>query len=71
MVNSRKIKARLIELGFTQKDLADVIGCRATSLNLKINNKRPMTLRDADRIGKFLSLSDQDYYYYFFAPDIA
>ena len=44
MVNSRKIKGRLVELGLTQKDVAEKIGVAQPTVNQKINNIRPMDL---------------------------
>lgn len=73
MINERKIKARMVELGLTQKDLAkpEVLNCSCPTVSLKLNRKRPITLKEAEALGKLLKLSEIEYYYYFFDPEIA
>lgn len=69
MINTRKIKARMVELGLTQKDLAkpEILDCSEPTVSQKLNHVRPMTLDEAEKLGKALQLTDQEYYYYFFS----
>lgn len=66
MVNSRKIKGRLVELGLTQKDVAKKIGVAQPTLNQKINNIRPMDLREAEAIANLLEINPMEFTEYFF-----
>ncbi|MBS5582789.1 helix-turn-helix transcriptional regulator [uncultured Megasphaera sp.] len=73
MINTRKIKARMVELGLTQRDLAkpEVLNCSYPTVSQKLNGRRPLTLQEAEALGKALKLTDTEYYYYFFAHKIA
>lgn len=71
MVNSKKIKGRIAELGFTQKDVANELGLAQATICQKINNIRPMTLDEADEICKFLKIEKDDFLEYFFYTEVA
>ena len=73
MLNTRKLKARMAELGYTQKDLAapDCLNCSETSVSQKLNRLRPITIDEADALGRKLKLDTQQYYDIFFSPEIA
>lgn len=66
MVNSRKIKGRLVELGLTQKDVAEKIGVAQPTVNQKINNIRPMDLQEAEAIADLLKIGPREFVEYFF-----
>ena len=65
-MNSAKIKGRMVELGLQQKDLATAWGCAVPTVSQKLNGIRPIDLEEAGTLGKFLRLSKEDYYTYFF-----
>ncbi len=71
MVNTRKLKAKLIELGLTQGDLADKLGISTCTVNQKINNVRPLKLSEANKIAKILKIKDWEFKDYFFAEPVA
>ena len=71
MVNSEMLKSRAKKLGVRQKDIADVLGLQQSSVNLKINNLRPMTLEEAETIAEMLSISDDMFKSYFFSDGVA
>lgn len=73
MINKRKIKARMVELGLTQKDLMgpDCLNCALPTVNQKINGRRPITVDQAERLGKKLQLKDLEYFEFFFTDEIA
>jgi transcriptional regulator with XRE-family HTH domain len=71
MINSQKIKARIIELGLTQEGVAKRIKMSQSSLNCKINNVRPMTTTDAENLCSVLKISDNDFGDYFFYRGVA
>jgi len=66
LVNSRKIKGRLVELGLTQKDVAEKIGVAQPTANQKINNIRPMDLQEAEAIADLLKINPVEFVEYFF-----
>lgn len=71
MVNTKKIKARLVELGLTQDDLARKMGLATCTINQKLNNIRPLKLSEANMIAKILDIDDVDFKSYFFAEPVA
>lgn len=48
MVNTRKIKSRMLELGLTQQDIARALGLTACTVNQKLNNIRALKLSEAN-----------------------
>lgn len=71
MVNSNKIRARIVELGLTQKDVARELKLAEATVSQKINNVRPMDLEEAFAIAKILKIADEDFREYFFKSEIA
>lgn len=67
MINSEMIKDRARAKGVRQRELAAALGLQQSSLNLKINNRRPMMLEEAERIASMLDISDDEFRAYFFA----
>lgn len=71
MVNTLKLKARIMEFGFTQKDVAKALDIALPTVSQKLNNKRPMYLQEADIIANLLEISTQEFGEYFFTQKIA
>lgn len=73
MINERKIKARMVELGLTQKDIADEScwNCALPTVSQKLNGVRPIFLEEANSLAKLLHLSEAEYYDFFYAETIA
>lgn len=71
MVNALKLKARIMEFGFTQKDVARALNIALPTVSQKLNNKRPMYLQEADIIANLLEISTQEFGEYFFTQQIA
>lgn len=69
MVNSILLKARMVEKGYTQDELAKKIGISPQSLNYKINNIREFKVSEIYRICKILGIKNKDSY--FFVSDVA
>lgn len=67
MINTFKVKARLLELRLTQKDVAKALEIAQPTANQKINNIRPMDLSEAEKLAKLLLLGPEDFQLYFFA----
>lgn len=67
MVNSNKIKGRIVELGMNQKDISEKLGISQPTLNQKINNIRPMDLDEAGKLSEILGIPNDEFVLYFFA----
>lgn len=66
MVNSQKIKARMVELGFTQEQVAEKIGIAVSSFNLKVNNtsQRQFNITEVQELMRVLKIEDpKDYFF--------
>lgn len=57
-MNDRKIKAKMVELGITQKDLALELGISIQNLNAKLNGRGVLSITEAAKITKVLSLEN-------------
>lgn len=65
-INSLKIKARILELGLNQEYIAKKMGLNFSTLNLKLNNKRPISLSEVASLAILLDLKDvNDFIEYF------
>ena len=67
LVNTQKLKARLVEYGKTQKDIALALELAPSTVSQKINNIRVMNLQEADTIATMLDIDTHMYGEYFFA----
>lgn len=66
MVNTKKINARMVELGYTQKQVADKLGIALSSFNLKLNNtsQRQFNITEVQELTRILKLDDpKDYFF--------
>ena len=66
MINTGKIKGKMVEMQITQRDVADKLEIAQSTLNLKINNRRPMNLNEAEKICELLIISANEFGEYFF-----
>lgn len=66
LINSNKLKGRLVEKGLTQKDVADILGIAQPTVNQKINNVRPMGLNEAEKLAELLDIKPEEFQIYFF-----
>ena len=68
MTNTNKLKARIVEKGYTQEEIAKKLGCSMASVNYKINNKREFTADEFFALCKILSIEDP--FEYFFVKNV-
>ena len=61
MINTGKIKGKMVEMQITQRDVADKLEIAQSTLNLKINNRRPMNLNEAEKICELLNISANEF----------
>jgi len=71
MVNTLKLKARMVEYGLRQRDVAKVLNVSPSTISLKINNVRPMYLKEADLLADLLNIDTMQFGEYFFTSNIA
>lgn len=67
MINSNKLKGRMVELGITQKDMAKYLGIATPTVSQKINNIRSMDLVEAEKIATMLKITEEEFGEYFFS----
>lgn len=65
MINTNKVKGRLVELGYTQADGAKCLNIAQPTFNQKINNIRPMDLDEAEKLAAFLKIEDSEFPLFF------
>lgn len=66
MPNATALKERMRKVGITQADLAKEVNLATPTICQKINNIRPFTLEEAERVAKKLGISDKEFGLYFF-----
>ena len=66
MINSEKLKLRAKELRIRQSDIAESLSLRQSTINQKLNNRRPMTLNEAEKLANLLRIPDEQFASYFF-----
>lgn len=71
MINSKKIKERAAELGLRQMDIAKARGLQQSTVNQKINNVRPMSLKEAEIMAEVLQIENTEFSIYFFSSEVA
>lgn len=67
MLNTLKLKGRMIECQVTQRDLASTLNLAPATVSLKINGFRPMNLIEAAKVAKKLNIKSEDLSEYFFS----
>ena len=71
MINTLKIKGRMMEYGLTQKDVARALEIATPTVSQKINNIRPMNLKEADALASLLKIPTEKIGEFFFSQNIA
>ncbi|SFR78512.1 DUF739 family protein [Anaeromicropila populeti] len=66
MVNTRKIRARIVELGLTYEMISGEMKIAKPTISQKINNVRPMRLDEAQKLVQILQIDKKEYAEYFF-----
>lgn len=69
MVNTEALMARAQGLGIAQKEIAAKVGISQSALSKKINNVRPMTLEEAEKIAGVLKIEPRFWMGYFFCAE--
>ena len=66
MLNTSAINSRMRELGVTQSELAGAVRMATPTICQKLNNIRPTTLEEAEKIAVKLKIADSEFGHYFF-----
>lgn len=66
MININKLKGRLVEKGYSQKDVAKQWNIAQPTANQKINGKRAMSLDEAYSLANMLDITAAEFPIYFF-----
>ncbi len=64
MTDTKKLKARMVELGFTAAQIADMLGISRQSFSLKLNNKVEFKASEITKISDVLSIKDKGPYFF-------
>lgn len=65
MINTDLIKKRINACGLTQEDCARQLGIATPTFNQKINNIRPLDLKQADELSALLKIGDDEFRSFF------
>lgn len=64
MTDSNLLRAKIIEKGFTQTEIATKLGISAQSLNYKINNKREFKASEIEKLCGILGIKNKNSYFF-------
>lgn len=65
MVNTQKIKGRIVEKGKTIQSIAPKIPCSPYTLGQKIANESPMSLEEASVLSEELDIGEDEFAEFF------
>lgn len=68
-INTNRLKGRIKELGLTQADVAKALALSTSTVNLKLNGQRPMSLDEAETVAATLHISNDQFGNYFFCTE--
>lgn len=57
-MKSNKLKARMVEKGYSQRSLADELGMNKNTLNNKLNGKYEFLFSEAVKVCRLLEITD-------------
>ena len=71
MINTNKLKGKMIEAGYTQLSLASAIGMSVNALNAKINGRAAFNCDEADAVCGVLGIISSDDKVDIFLPSLS
>ena len=66
MVNTRKLRGKIIENGFTYAAISDLLGISSCTFGRKIRNVSEMTIAEAEQLISILNIDVSEAIEYFF-----
>ncbi|RGM21673.1 XRE family transcriptional regulator [Eubacterium sp. OM08-24] len=70
MTNTLKLKAVILERGFTQEQIAEMLGMTIATFNYKVNNKSEFKASEIKKLGEILHLTAEELNTIFFADKV-
>lgn len=70
MTNTLKLKAVILERGFTQEQIAEMLGMTIATFNYKVNNKSEFKASEIKKLGEILHLTAEEVNTIFFADKV-
>lgn len=70
MTNTLKLKAVILEKGFTQEQIAEMLGMTIATFNYKVNNKSEFKASEIKKLGEILHLTAEEVNAIFFADKV-
>ena len=67
MINTNLLKRRMSEMRITQAELVEYLDIATPTMCQKINNIRPFSLEEANKVALKLRIKDKEFGEYFFA----
>ena len=64
MTATKKLKAKMIEVGITQAELAKILGISTQAMNYKINNKSEFKVSEIEAVAGALKIRIKDEYFF-------
>jgi hypothetical protein len=71
MINTSAVKERMKSMKLTQGTVAEQMGLSQCVLSQKINNKRPMTIKEAEKLQGILLIPDAEFRFFFLTGEVA
>ncbi len=70
MTNTLKLKAVILEKGFTQEQIAEALGMTIATFNYKVNNKSEFKASEIKKLSAMLHLTAEEVNAIFFAEEV-
>lgn len=68
MTNEKKLKAKIVESGFNQEQIAEMLEMTNATFNYKVNGKSEFKASEIKKLCEILSLTESDCMTIFFLP---
>lgn len=63
MTATNKLKAKMVEAGITQAELAKILGISYQAMNYKINNRSEFKVSEIEAVASALKIRNKDEYF--------
>lgn len=70
MTNTLKLKAVILEKGFTQEQIAEMLEMTSATFNYKVNNKSEFKASEIKKLSEILQLTPDEINAIFFAKEV-
>ncbi len=64
MTATNKLKAKMVEVGITQAELAKILGISYQAMNYKINNRSEFKVSEIEAVADTLKIVNKDEYFF-------